>query len=46
MFVFKTIHWLTNPFILMFITIFTGLILGKLLKIGTSGALFSGLGIG
>ncbi len=46
MFVFKSIHWLTNPFILMFITIFTGLIVGKILKIGTSGALFTGLGIG
>jgi len=46
MFVFKSIHWLTNPFILMFITIFTGLIIGKILKIGTSGALFSGLAIG
>ncbi|NDI77361.1 hypothetical protein DYH56_04625 [Psychrilyobacter piezotolerans] len=43
---FKSIHWLTNPFTLMFITIYTGLILGRILKIGTSGTLFSGLGIG
>ena len=46
MFMFKSIHWLTNPFTLMFITIYTGIILGKILRVGTSGALFSGLGIG
>ncbi|MCK5779956.1 MAG: hypothetical protein KAH04_03000 [Psychrilyobacter sp.] len=43
---FDWIKWISNPFILMFITVITGLCLGRLLKIGTSGALFTGLAIG
>ncbi len=42
--------WLMNPFVLMFITVFTGMILGKLkigkFNFGVSGTLFSGLFIG
>lgn len=43
---FDFIKWAMNPFMLMFLAVFTGMLLGKLLKIGTSGALFTGLGIG
>lgn len=42
--------WMMNPFILMFITVFTGLLFGKIkfgkFNFGVSGALFSGLLIG
>ncbi len=43
---FDLIKWAMNPFMLMFIAVLSGMLLGKLLKIGTSGALFTGLGIG
>ncbi len=43
---FDFIKWIMNPFILMFVAVFSGILLGKILKIGTSGALFTGLAIG
>jgi putative transport protein len=43
---FDLIKWIMNPFMLMFIATVSGLLLGKALKIGTSGALFTGLGMG
>ena len=43
---FDLIKWAMNPFMLMFIAVLSGMLLGKALKIGTSGALFTGLGIG
>ncbi|MCT4594063.1 MAG: hypothetical protein N4A57_07335 [Anaeromicrobium sp.] len=47
---FDVVAWLTNPFILMFISVFTGLLFGKIkfgkFNFGVSGTLFSGLLIG
>lgn len=47
---FDLIAWLTNPFILMFTSVFLGLMFGKIkfgkFNFGISGALFSGLLIG
>jgi len=43
---FDLIKWAMNPFMLMFIAVLSGMLLGKALKIGTSGALFTGLGMG
>ncbi|MCY6484320.1 hypothetical protein OW763_08115 [Clostridium aestuarii] len=47
---FDLIGWLTNPFILMFVAVFTGLLFGKIkfgkFNFGVSGTLFSGLLIG
>ena len=47
---FDYMKWLMDPFILMFITVVTGLLFGKIkfgkFNFGTSGALFTGLPIG
>jgi len=47
---FDYIKWIMNPFILMFVTVVTGLLFGKIkfgkFNFGTSGALFTGLPIG
>lgn len=47
---FDLISIILNPFVLMFVTIITGLIFGKIkfgkFSFGSSGALFSGLAIG
>ncbi|QZY54718.1 hypothetical protein [Crassaminicella profunda] len=47
---FDLVAWITNPFILMFIAVFTGLVFGKIkfgkFNFGISGTLFSGLLIG
>ncbi|WP_372713586.1 hypothetical protein [Ilyobacter sp.] len=43
---FDLIAFMMDQFVLMFVAVVTGLILGKLLKIGTSGTLFTGLGMG
>ncbi|MCY6371918.1 hypothetical protein [Clostridium ganghwense] len=47
---FDVIAWLTNPFILMFVAVFTGLLFGKIkfgkFNFGVSGTLFTGLIIG
>lgn len=47
---FDLVAWLLNPYILMFIAVFTGLLFGKIkfgkFSFGSSGALFTGLVIG
>lgn len=47
---FDFVGWLTNPFILMFIAVFTGLMFGKIkfgkFNFGVSGALFTGIVLG
>jgi putative transport protein len=43
---FDLIAFMMDQFVLMFVAVVTGMILGKLLKIGTSGTLFTGLGMG
>lgn len=47
---FDVVAWITNPFVLMFIAVFTGMIFGKIkfgkFNFGVSGCLFSGLVIG
>ncbi len=43
---FDLISFMMDQFVLMFVAVVTGMILGKLLKIGTSGTLFTGLGMG
>lgn len=47
---FDLVAWLLNPYILMFIAVFTGLLFGKIkfgkFSFGSSGALFTGLIIG
>ncbi len=47
---FNLIAWLTNPFVLMFLAVFTGMLFGKIrfgkFNFGVSGTLFSGLVIG
>ena len=47
---FDVIAWLTNPFILMAVSVFTGILFGKLkvgrFSFGVSGTLFTGLLIG
>ncbi|MBF4695608.1 aspartate-alanine antiporter-like transporter [Fusibacter ferrireducens] len=47
---FDYMKWLMDPFILMFVTVVTGLLFGKIkfgkFNFGTSGALFTGLPIG
>ncbi len=47
---FDYMKWLMNPFVLMFVTVVSGLLFGKIkfgkFKFGTSGALFTGLLIG
>lgn len=48
--VFSGIKWLMNPFVLMFIAVFTGMLFGKIkfgkFSFGVSGTLFTGLVIG
>ncbi|QZY57548.1 hypothetical protein K7H06_15530 [Crassaminicella profunda] len=47
---FDVVAWITNPFVLMFIAVFTGMLFGKIkfgkFNFGVSGTLFSGLLIG
>ncbi|HYE84573.1 MAG TPA: hypothetical protein VEG39_20725 [Clostridia bacterium] len=47
---FNYVEWLMDPFVLMFITVVTGLLFGRIkfgkFRFGTSGALFTGLVIG
>lgn len=47
---FDFIEWISNPFILMFITVVTGLLFGKIkfgrFSFGVSGALFTGIVVG
>jgi putative transport protein len=47
---FDVVAWITNPFILMFIAVFTGMMFGKIkfgkFNFGVSGTLFTGLLIG
>ncbi len=43
---FDLIALMMDQFVLMFVAVVTGMIVGKILKIGTSGALFTGLGMG
>ncbi len=47
---FDVVAWILNPFILMFLAVFTGMMLGKIkfgkFNFGVSGTLFSGLIIG
>lgn len=47
---FDVIGWILNPFILMFLAVFTGMLFGKIkfgkFNFGVSGTLFSGLVIG
>jgi putative transport protein len=47
---FDVVAWLTNPFVLMFISVFTGMLFGKIkfgkFNFGVSGTLFTGLIIG
>ncbi len=43
---FDLITFMLDQYILMFVSVATGMILGKILKIGTSGTLFTGLGMG
>lgn len=47
---FDLVGWLTNPFVLMFVAVFTGLIFGKIkfgkFNFGVSGTLFTGLILG
>jgi putative transport protein len=47
---FDFVGWLMNPYILMFVAVFTGLLFGKIkfgkFNFGVSGALFTGLVIG
>lgn len=47
---FDLVGWLLNPYILMFVAVFTGLLFGKVnfgkFNFGSSGALFTGLVIG
>ena len=43
---FDLISFMMDQFVLMFVAVVTGMILGKILKIGTSGTLFTGLGMG
>ncbi|WP_333473041.1 aspartate-alanine antiporter-like transporter [Crassaminicella thermophila] len=47
---FDLVAWITNPFVLMFISVFTGLLFGKIkfgkFNFGVSGTLFTGLVIG
>lgn len=47
---FDLVGWLLNPYILMFVAVFTGLLFGKInfgkFNFGSSGALFTGLVIG
>lgn len=47
---FDVVGWITNPFVLMFIAVFTGMIFGKIkfgkFNFGVSGTLFTGLLIG
>lgn len=48
--VFNFVEWISNPFILMFITVVTGLLFGKIkfgrFSFGVSGGLFTGIIIG
>ncbi|WP_350445872.1 hypothetical protein [Anaeromonas frigoriresistens] len=47
---FNFVGWITNPFILMFLAVFTGLLFGKIkfgrFNFGVSGTLFTGIIIG
>lgn len=47
---FDVVGWITNPFVLMFIAVFTGMLFGKIkfgkFSFGVSGTLFTGLVIG
>jgi len=47
---FDYVEWFMDPFVLMFITVFTGLLFGRIkfgkFSFGTSGALFTGLALG
>jgi putative transport protein len=47
---FDVVGWITNPFVLMFFAVFTGMLFGKIrfgkFNFGVSGTLFSGLVIG
>ncbi|WZL72800.1 hypothetical protein QBE52_17325 [Clostridiaceae bacterium 35-E11] len=47
---FDVVGWITNPFVLMFIAVFTGMLFGKIrfgkFNFGVSGTLFTGLLIG
>ncbi|MCT4605461.1 MAG: hypothetical protein N4A64_05020 [Marinisporobacter sp.] len=47
---FDVVAWITNPFVLIFVAVFTGMLFGKIkfgkFNFGVSGTLFSGLLIG
>ncbi|QXM06596.1 hypothetical protein [Crassaminicella indica] len=47
---FDVVAWITNPFVLMFIAVFTGMLFGKIkfgkFNFGVSGTLFTGLILG